>query len=380
MSTSIRRAIFMPAVFLFVLLIAGCGNHNQANQQVQAAQSLPVTTVQMADANDTLQYAASIQGIANVEIRPQVSGYLSRILTEEGAFVKAGQTLFEIDDRPYQQQLANAQAALKSEEANLLSAKLEVDKQQPLVENKVVAPINLKTAQAAYEAAQANVAQAKAAVQSAQINLNFCRIQSPVSGYVGSIPHKRGSLVSSQDAAALTTVSDIHNVYAYFSMGEDGYLNFQNKYAGNSISEKIKHTPAVLLQLSNGDLYRDSGRIQLVEGQFDANTASIQFRAIFPNAGSLLRTGNTGTILIPEHTNNAVLVPIASTTDLQDKVFVWRVDEQNKVHQAILTVKGKSGVYYIISDGIKSGDKIVESGFDRLSEGAAIVPSVSKAK
>lgn len=377
--TKPRISALLLAAFVFASLLSSCGSKGgkDAAAAPQGPQELPVIAVSTGKAVDTNHYSGAIQGIANVSIQPQVTGYLNHIYVDEGAFVRKGQTLFQIDDRTYREQLANAIAALKSAEAGVLTSQIAVDKQQGLLDKKVISPINLRSAKASMDAAVAGVAQARAAVQSARINLGFCTIKAPVSGYVGSIPNKLGSLVSPGGSQPLTTVSDVSKVFVYFSMGEDAYMSFQKKFPGNTIEAKLRNTPPVSLQLADGSIYIEKGKIEVVEGQFNQSTASIQFRATFPNPGGILRTGNTGVVLLSQPATSATLVPIASTTDLQDKIYVWKV-EKNAVHQAILTVAGKSGVYYAISGGINPGDKIVASGFDRLTEGTPIKPQEAK--
>lgn len=370
-----KSFVFSSLVALLnaIILISCNSGGNNNGGFPQETPTLPVATVQSGTATGITKFTGSVEGISNVVILPQVSGYLKSIHVDEGQFVQKGQLLFKIDDSPYKEQYANAKAALASAEANLLNAQINVDKQKPLVEGKVVSDITLQSAKASKASAEAMVLQAKAAVESARINLNFCTITAPVSGYVGSIPNKLGSLVSPQIVQPLTTVSDVSSIYVYFSMGEDDYIKFQKAYPGANIAEKIKNSPAVQLQISDGSIFDHEGKIETVEGQFNSNTASIRFRATFPNPGGVLRTGNTGVILIPKKEDNATMIPISATTDLQDKIFVWKVDKENKVHQTILTILDKSGQYYIVS-GIEPGETIVSSGFDRLVENTVIKP------
>jgi RND family efflux transporter MFP subunit len=326
----------------------------------------------------TKVYSSTIEGVINVEIRPQVSGYLTKILADEGAFVKTGQSLFLIDDKAYREQLNTAMGALHAAEANMESAKISLDKQIPLVKANVVSDITLQTAKAGYNAAKAAVEQASAAVQSARINVGYCTITAPVNGYLGRFPFRLGSLVSPAGTEPLTMLSDIHNVNAYFSMAESDFIRFRQQYSGATIVQQLGKMPPVELQLADGGIYGEKGRISAVEGQFDKSTGSITLRATFPNGKTLLRSGNTGKILITQNLNNVMLIPIASTVEIQEKVYVYKVDANNKVKQTMLQIDGKSGGNYIVSEGIKDGEKIVTKGFERLQDGMTILPEPAK--
>lgn len=375
MSNSVIRTVWFC---IPVILLSGCGNPEKAQQQAQEKLTLPVTTITTGNTIITKAYSSSIEGVVNVEIRPQVSGYLNRILVDEGEYVKAGQPLFLIDDKAYKEQLNTALGSLHAAEANMETAKINVDKQIPLVNANVVSEITLQTAKAVYNASKAAVEQASAAAQSARINVGYCTLSAPLSGYLGRIPFRLGSLVSQAVTEPLTILSDIHNVNAYFSMAEGDFVRFQQLYGGSTIEEKLRKIPPVQLQLADGDMYGEKGKISAVEGQFDKNTGSITLRATFPNGKSTLRTGNTGKILMTRQLDNVVLVPIVSTIEVQEKVYVYKVDGNNVVKQTMLQVEGKSGNNYIISGGVKDGDKIVTRGFERLQDGMSITPEPAK--
>ena len=338
---------------------------------------MPVYAIQSENATTDSEYPASIQGTVDVEIRPQVSGNLEKIFVDEGAFVSKGQPLFKINEQPYREQLNNALASLHGAEAALINAQLEIDKLTPLVQNKVVSEYQLKTAKASHRIASANLDQAKAMVGSAKINLGYTTITAPVSGYIGRLPKKQGSLVSPADIEPLTKLSDVHEVYAYFSLGETDFINFKAQYSGNTINDKIKTLPPVSLILADNNAYAQTGKIDMVDGQFDKNTGAITLRATFPNANGTLRSGNTGRVRLGIKHNDAILVPQSATIEMQDKVFVFTVNKENKVTKAPITIIGKSGTNYLIKDGVKSGDQIVLSGIDKLQEGQAIQPEKS---
>lgn len=365
----------------FLLLAAGsaaiysCGS-STANAPASAppAQALPVITVSDHEVTAHREFTASIEGSRDIEIRPQVDGYLDRISVDEGAYVRKGQVLFHIDARPYAEQLNTAKASLQSAKAALESASINVEKLTPLVANKVVSDVQLKTAKAAYDAAKANVAQAQAAVDAAKINVGYTSVTAPADGYIGTIPFKTGSLVGKNTTEALTVLSETKEIHVYFSMSELDFLDFKQEFEGNTIEQKIKNIPPVELVLADNSTYPQKGKVEVVEGQFDKTMGAINFRATFPNGNGLLRSGNTGRIRIPRQLTKSVLIPQEATFELQDKVFVYTVLDSNKVEGRPVTVADRSGRYYLISKGLKPGEKIVYAGLDRLRDGMAIAP------
>src|SRR5882757_2178984 len=361
-----RNLIFFPAfVVVAAIIISGCSSA-QGNQAPPPPPALPVLQLDNSSTTTFSEFSASVEGKTNVEIRPQVSGYLDNIYVEEGAYVSAGQPLFKINDQPYGEQVNNAQANVLAAKANLEKADIEVKRLQPLVDNKVVSDVQLKAALAEYEAAKAAVKQAEAAGNNAGINLGYTLVKAPVNGYIGRIPFKTGSLVGKGETQALTVLSDVKEVYAYFSMSEKDFLEFSGQATGKTINEKIKGMPAVELQLADKTVYPAKGRIELMEGQFDKNIGTIQFRAVFPNAEGILRTGSTGKILIPEASGNTLAVPQQSTYELQDKVYVYILGDSNKVISQPISISGQTTAYYLVNKGLQPGQKIVFSGMDRL--------------
>lgn len=324
-------------------------------------------------------YPAVIEGANNVEIRPQISGMLQQVFVDEGSYVSAGQLLFKIDERPFREALKKAVAGLHAAEAAQNSARLEVEKLIPLVANKVVSEYQLKTAKAAVQMADANAEGERANVSSAQINLNYTAITAPVSGYIGRLQKKAGSLVSVVDAEALTQLSDVLYVRAYFSLSEKDFASFKNQYPGGTIVEKLKNVPSVTLLLSDDDEYPVKGALDMVSGQFDKSTGAITLRATFSNESGLLRSGNTGKIRLSLVDTDALAVPAAATFEMQDKTFVFTVADGNKLKRKPITVSGKSGTDYLISDGIKSGDRIVINGLDQLRENEVVQPEPASA-
>jgi RND family efflux transporter MFP subunit len=374
-----RKYLISSVILIAVAVyVSGC-NEAQGTQAAPPPQALPVLPINSAAATTFQEFSASVEGKTNVEIRPQVSGLLDKIYVEEGAYVTQGQPLFKINDRPYDEEANNAQASVVAAKANMEKAAIEVNRLTPLVENRVVSDVQLKAAQAAYDAAKAQVSQAEAAGKNAGINLGYTLLKAPVSGYIGRIPFKVGALVGKGEAQPLTMVSDIKEVYAYFGMSESDFLKFTNQFPGKTIDEKIKALPPVELQLADKSIYPYKGKIELMEGQFDKSIGAITFRATFPNAERILRSGITGKVRIPESNTGLLPVPQTSTYEIQDKIFVYTVGDSNKVVGKQLHIVSKTTDYYLVDKGVQAGDKIVFAGMDRLTDGAVISPQLLSA-
>ncbi len=358
---------------LIVLTLYSCSSKQQA-PIAPPPPSLPVAVIITGTDTTYQEYPASIEGTVNVEIRPQVSGSLDKVFVDEGAAVSAGQPLFKINDQPYRAAYNSAEASLHAAEASMANAQLEIDKLTPLVANKVVSDYQLKTAKATFQVAKSNVEQATANVSTAEINLGYTLIKAPVNGYIGRLLKKQGSLVSPTDVDALTQLSDIHNVHVYFSLSEKDFVNFKEQYPGQTLNDKLKHLPAIALLLADDSQYGSSGKIDMIDGQFDKTTGAITLRASFPNAQGLLRSGNTGKVRLSLLHTDALIVPQSATVEMQDKTFVFTVADSNKVKKQSIVIVGKSGGNYLVKDGVKVGDQIVLSGFDHLQEGQVIQP------
>jgi membrane fusion protein (multidrug efflux system) len=367
--------IIMKSIYLalIALLLYSCSSKPQT-AVAPPPPSLPVVTIVTGTDTTYQEYPASVEGTVNVEVRPQVSGTLDKVFVDEGSFVSAGQPIFKINEQPYRAALNNAIASQHAAEGAAANAQLEIDKLTPLVQNKVVSDYQLKTAKAAYDIAKANIEQAKANVSTAQINLGYTLIKAPVSGYIGRLLKKQGSLVAPADADALTQLSDVHDVHVYFSLSEKDFVSFKEQYPGETLKDKLKQLPSVSLLLADNSAYTKQGKIDMIDGQFDKNTGAITLRASFANPQGLLRSGNTGKIRLSLQHKDALIVPVSATIEMQDKVFVFAVADSNKVKKQAITIIGKNGNNYLVKDGVKTGDQIVLSGIDHLQEGMVIHP------
>jgi membrane fusion protein (multidrug efflux system) len=374
-----RKYLVISVLVAAVAIYATGCNQAQGTQAAPPPQALPVLPISSAAATTYLEFSTGIEGKMNVEVRPQVSGYLDKIFVEEGAYVSEGQPLFKINDRPYYAQVHNTSASVEAAKANEEKATIEVNRLQPLVSNHVVSDVQLKSAQAALDAARAAVAQAEAEGNNAGINLGYTMIKAPVSGYIGRIPFKVGALVGKGETQPLTVVSDIKEVYAYFGMSESDFLKFSNLVPGKTIDEKIKALPPVELELADKSIYPSKGKVELMEGQFDRSIGAITFRATFPNTEHLLRSGITGKIRIPQNNSGLLPVPQTATYEIQDRIFVFAVGDSNKVIGRQLHIVGKTQDYYLVDKGVQAGDKIVFAGMDRLTDGAVITPQMLSA-
>jgi membrane fusion protein (multidrug efflux system) len=327
----------------------------------------PVVAVGTSSADMQTSYPATIKGVQDVEIRPKVQGFLVQINVKEGQMVSAGQTLFVIDNATYQAQVRQAQAAVNAAQQQVNTAKLTYENSQKLHENHVIGDYELQTSKNTYESAQAQLSQAQASLASAKETLSFCYVKSPAAGVVGTLPFKRGALVSASNA--LTTVSNISSMEVYFSMTEKDVLAMQR--GGNDLSA----IPAVKLQLSDGTIYDQEGKVTKMSGVIDAATGTVQLIAVFPNPQKLLKSGASGNIVIPRVNSNAIIIPQACVSEVQNKKFVYTLGKDNKVVYTEIKVDAQNdGNNYIVTDGLKPGDKYVTNGITKLNDGMEIVP------
>ena len=318
------------------------------------------------DAPVETRYPGSIEGSVNVDVKAQVSGYLEAIYVKEGDYVKKGQSLFRIKSEVFDEQVNNSDAGLKSALAAQANASLEVEKIRPLVEGKVVSEMQLRAAQASYDAATAQVAQAKASLGSSRINAGFALIKAPVSGYIGRIPNRIGNLVMPSDAVPLTTLSEINNVFVYFSMSESDFISFSK--AGNDKGQTVE------LIMADGSAYPHKGSLESASGNIDRATGSMSMKAVFPNPDKLLRSGGSGRVVIHRVLNGVMNLPMAAVKDIQDKFFVFKLADSNKVAMTPIVISGTSGSNYLVKSGVQTGDKIAVNRIDALQDGLVVAP------
>jgi len=365
---------FLAIIGIALLALSSC-NQSEKPQMAHKAAPFQVQTVETSDVTVYKKYAANIEGEQNVEIRSKVDGFVEKIYIDEGATVKKGQLLFKLSAETLNQQLNAAKANIEVANSQVEVAQVELEKISPLVEKNIISSIELKTATSKLNAAKAQLSAAKANYLNAKENLDYTIITSPVDGIVGSIPYKVGSLVGRNEALALTTVSNINNVYAYFTMNEKQLLEFIRSLGGNSMAEKIGQMPEVELFLADGSLYGHKGKIETINGMVNPRTGSVNYRAKFPNPGRLLRNGNSGKIKFPTQLNSAIVLPQKSTFELQGKRFVYVVGKEDKVKSKEVIVSETVGNNIIVQSGVKAGEVIVNDGLIKLREGMQIIPN-----
>jgi len=368
-----RAYILLNLAFISMIASNAC---SPAQQEETAAPPVNVQVFEVkTSASETeLTYPATVEGKVNVDIRAQVTGYLDQIYVKEGDYIEKGKPLFKISDQLYQQQLNSARASLHAAEANVAAALLEVNKVKPLVSANVVSSVQLQTADAAYAAAKAAADQARATVETARINLDFTLIKAPVSGFISRIPKRVGNLITQTDSQPLTTLSDISTVFAYFSMNESDYLKFVVNHKQHT-DESMEHMKVKLI-LADGSVIDAGGTIVMASGEVSSNTAAITLKAVFPNPGNKLRTGSTAEVVLVQEEPAAMLVPLSATKDLQDKQFVYVVGDSNKLAMKPIQISGRNKNNYLLSAGVKPGDKVVLTGLDLLAEGMTINPKL----
>ncbi|WP_431107802.1 efflux RND transporter periplasmic adaptor subunit [Winogradskyella poriferorum] len=351
----------ITALSIVALVNTSC-KQEQPQQQSQQQQAMPlaVTTVPQKKVTTYNTYPTTIEGTINSEVRAKVSGYINKVLVDEGQKVSKGQTLFKLETESLSQ---DAEAA----KASVNVAQVEVDKLKPLVEKNIISEVQLETA-------KANLAQAKSAYNSIVANIGYATVKSPVNGYVGAIPYREGSLVSATSVNPLTTVASIERVFAYFSMNETEYLDFLQDTEGKTLQEKISNFPKVELLLANGQVYDQKGTIETVTGQIDANTGTVSFRAVFDNPNRLLTNGNSGTIKIPKTYENAVVVPQSASFEQQGQTYVYTVGDDNTAKSSLISIKDKNDLLLIVESGVKQGDQIVVKGIGKIKNGTPLQP------
>lgn len=377
-----KHSLYLLAMFL---ILVGCNKEQSAPPQ--EAKPYPVFKVVKKDMIGYDEFPTKIQGINNNDVRAKIQGYITQVLVDEGQYVQKGQILFKLETNTLNQSATAAKAGINASKANIEAAKarvnaaeVEVNRLKPLVERNIISPVQLETANAnlmnaksQLAQAQANYGQSSASYQEVQANINYAVIRSPISGVVGKINQREGSLVGPSSPLPITTVSETNKVYAYFSMNESQYFNFLNNTEGNTIDEKLANTPNVDLILANGQKYGETGRIEAVTGQIDPQAGTIQFRASFDNKNKILSNGNSGSIRIPEFYTNATIVPEQATFEQQGLVYVYLV-KNDTVRATKVDITKRIDNLAIISNGINVGDDIVASGVGILRDGSAIKP------
>lgn len=357
---ALATAVVATATFL---TFTSCGSKDAAGQQAsQQAPEIGVITVQEGSSDLNSAYAATIKGKTDIDVRPFVSGFITKVMVDEGQHVTKGQPLFTLDQVQYQAAVEQAQAAVNSAKTSVETARLTAANKQKLFDKNIISDYENQLAKNQLAQAEAQLSQANAALVSARKNLSYTVVTSPSDGFVGSIPNREGSLASPSMVTPLTTVSDNGDVYAYFSLNEKDILDMTDggKIALNTA---IANMPAVQLQLSDGTIYPEAGKVATVSGVIDNSTGAANVRARFKNINGMLRSGSTGQILIPNHLDSVIVVPQKATFEIQDRRFVYVVNDSNMTVSTPITVSAQdNGKEFVVTSGLKPGQRVVIEG------------------
>jgi membrane fusion protein (multidrug efflux system) len=367
-----RRALFPPrsAPILVLLALAACAKEKAA--PVQPPPEIPVVTVIAKDTPLEFDLVAQLRGLEDVEIRARVEGYLQTIDYAEGSTVQKGKLLFTIDDQQYVAALAQAQATLASAQNQFDKGDLDVKRFTPLVAERAVSQAELDNAISARKSGAAQIEAGKANLEKARLNLSYTRISSPITGLVGRAEHKVGDLVGKGEPTLLTTVSSIDPIRVSVAIPEADYLRFSRSVA--SAKEEVSKTPPVLI-LSDGTRHPYPGKLIFVDRAVDTQTGTLRVDLSFPNPKKTLRPGLYGKVKAEsEVVKNALLVPQRAVQELQGTYTVVVVGDGDKVETRKVKPGQKVGSLWIIQEGLKSGDRVVVEGFQRLRDGMVVVP------
>lgn len=357
------KIVFAVAIAASTML-ASCGNKKQ--QQMPSA-TFKTIKVSRQDVTMESKYSATIRGRQDVEIYPQVGGTLKQICVTEGQTVRKGQTLFIIDQVPYEAALNTAQAALKAAQAGEATAAMNYESKKKLFDEKVVSNFDLQTTYNSLLTAKAQVAQAEAQLTNARNSLSYTVVTAPSDGIVGTLPYRQGALVSAQMQQPLTTVSDNSQMWVYFSISERDLLNMVRQ--SGSIDEAIKNMPEVTLTLVDGSTYEKKGRVESVSGVVNSNTGSVQLRAVFDNDNGMLHSGSTGNVVIPNIYKNVLVVPATAAVQTQDRFRVFIVNNEGIANGKVISVnEQKAGDLFIVTSGLEGGEEIVAEGAGMVKE------------
>ena len=362
-----KQTFVKAAVMACFMAAVSCGQAPTAMGPAEYA----VMTIATTDREIPINYSATIRGRQDIAIYPQVSGTIFELCVNEGQTVSKGQPLFIIDQVPYKAALQTAEANVAAAKAGVATAQLTYDSKKELYAKNVVSQYDLLTAENTLLTAKAQLAQAEAQRVNAANNLSYTVVKAPANGVVGTLPYRVGALVSASISKPLTTVSDNSDVYVYFSMTENQLLNLTRQYG--SIANTLKNMPDVRLVLNDGSVYDRTGRIESISGVIDTSTGSVQLRAVFHNADGLLHSGGAGSVIVPNIHKDCVVVPQVATFELQNKVYVYKVEDGKAASSMIDVEKINNGREYIVKSGLTPGDVIVAEGVGLLREGTPIV-------
>lgn len=353
--------------------LTSCSQKQQAQQA--GAPEIAVVTVNPTNSELKSSYPATIKGKTDIDIRPQVTGFITKVHVDEGQAVKKGQVLFTLDQVQFQAAVDQAEAAVAAAKTAVSTAQLTEQNKRMLLDKNIISEYEWQMAANSLSQAKAQLAQSQAALTNARKNLAYTVVTSPSDGVVGTIPNREGSLASPSSVQPLTTVSDNSQVYAYFSLTEKDILEISDG-GKTSLASQIEKMPEVSLTLANGEVYPLKGKVATVSGVIDNSTGAASVRAIFDNPDKMLRSGNTGTINIPQTSENALVIPQKATFEIQDLKYVFTVNDSNITKTTpVKILPYNDGKTYVVSEGLKTGDRVVIEGVGTIvRDGMTITP------
>ncbi|WP_207532765.1 efflux RND transporter periplasmic adaptor subunit [Desertivirga arenae] len=361
----------LRSIFLIVLnlYLVACSSE-KSSQHKENKTEYPVVQVSTIDTTLYSEYVADIQAVKNVELRARISGFLERIYVDEGQEVKKGQLLFSLNNTEQNAGVKSAEANLNNALAEAKATSLDLQRVKLLVDKNVLSRSALELAFAKNNASKAKVDDAKASLVHAQARLSYTNIRSPFNGVIDRLPLKSGSLV--EEGTLLTSVSDLNAVYAYFNISENEYLSYSRGIKSDPSSKFHK----VGLSLADGTLFPGEGKIETSESEFQENTGTIAFRARFNNTHKLLKHGASGKVRLPNILRNAIIIPEKAVLEIQDKNYLFIVDNNNTVKMTPFIPLKRFDDFYIVDSGIKKGDRIVYEGIQNIKDGTRIQPKI----
>jgi membrane fusion protein, multidrug efflux system len=372
-------AVFMGAATLGTAMLSGCRNHvHAASDSAHPSMKVTVVTAAQRDVPITGEWVGTLDGYVNAQIQPQANGYLIRQDYREGSQVQEGQVLFEIDPRPFEAALQQAQGQLGQAQAQLALAQINVNRDTPLAQARAIAQSQLDNDLQQRAQAEAAVKTTEAEVATANLNLGFTKVRSLITGVAGQATMQVGNLVSIQ--SVLTSVSQLNPIKVYFSISDSEYLALTKQAAtgGSDLLHGASKIPLTLI-LSNGEVYPQKGRVVFVDRQLNSQTGAIRIAAAFPNPGNILRPGQFGRVrAATEVLHNAVLVPQAAVNEFQGQEQVYTVAANNTVHVNNVTLGAQYGDNWVVTSGLKGGTLVITDNVQKLREGAPVTPDISE--
>jgi len=365
-----KMKIYWLFIIIAVVGLEACSTNTAKDKKKEYAE-IPVIKLKVVDTTLAFNYVADIQASQNVEIRARVKGFVDKIFVDEGQKVKRGQLLFKMNDKEYLIKLSQAKSKLASARSAVQIAEVELKRITTLVEKKVISKSELQLGTARLEEAKAKASEALSIIDDANQKLSYVSIRAPFNGVIDRIPFKTGSLVN--EGALLTTLSDNHDMYAYFDISENEYLQFVRSGKG-----RFSPNTVTTLILSDGTMYPLKGKIQTQESTFSGNTGSIAFRAIFSNPDNILKHGASGKVQLLSQLDSSLLVPQKSVFELQDKSYVFVVGKNDSVKMKSFVPTMRIADYYVVGSGLLPGDDIVYEGVQNIRDGVKIIPLYSK--